>query len=309
MVVGSPPLAEWESRPFEFCPTCFQFAAANDGRWLAAEGSGQPRKRLHDGALGLVGERAEASTFYRWRGGTYGYPGALSESVVSLVDNTHCLHYTRERGLVLNNSLYDEKVRAFVGDPGKQALEFLLIAESPRGYDRSVADRVRIYACDGAERPCARRSYLLGNGSAPSERSEFRVVCSSCPSVDPAWDFHDRVLSPHVLVIGFLCLILVVGPTIAMRRLWVVPPATRSMVVRMQEMQWPRRSKPALVYWIFCLSWLLVLAALLPITLYVWVGIKWPTSDATYAFLPLAPLGVVGMMLTLRSDDPPPMLR
>ena len=285
--------------PFEFCDRCFELRAldaalTNTLGWVGMTADYQ---------LKLASSQSEATCFWRWRGGTYGWPGNFSEAIISFKGDAAGLQQ-----LCLRASPTGDAAAAVDYNGGQLVLPpechagpavqqqvgqcdlFRWHAVEPENsWSRRV---VRVFACpEGGN--CSSPIPLLGHASNSSVAA-FEVICdSSC-----GMGLNGAVWRPRGNVIVGSLIILALLPA----GLSLVHTELRRRRYSVDDYQWPVRLRPLSVFLVFEVSWVTLLVALTPCTLWL-LGNLWLNRADKY--LPLMLPGAVGMVLCLRPDDPP----
>ena len=272
---------------FEYCTGCFGFRVHETDQWIA---------QFDNGTLFLSDSRSQAVFFYRWRAGTFDWPGDTREAVLALPQSVprRCLQGSNTGGpastVVCANGNSSECLSS-----DERCLRHLWRAEAVHGEMASSV--VDFYSCTDNSTSCLNKARLLGVGDLPAP-GLVEVVCdSSCGNglSGKQWDSS----SPLLVVFMFAMFALMLIPIVVMI---LYKRKDRRDRVDVDEGPWPKRRRPLAVAFVFQLSWILTLLGVTPLALHMFFG-RWPNRAHAYLSIPI--LGVTGMMLCMRRDDPP----
>ena len=288
--------------PFEFFDRCMLLRA-----WDATLANALGWVRLGaDRKLTLTSSESEATSFFRWRGGTWGWPGNHSEAIISTVPLLHrlCLRASPTGGaavafgceggqMVLPPECVTSLSRSnSSGWPaGQTAGQCGLFRWRASALENSWSHNVvRMSACSGGD-DCSSPISLLGD-AGNSLAAAIEVICDSSCGMGingTVWSSGGNLVIGVMIILALLpigvCLFLL------HRRRYSV-----------DDNQWPVRRRPLSVFLVFEVSWVVVLVSLTPCTLWLTTNL-WLNRAGNY--MPLMLPGAVGMALCLRPDDPP----
>ena len=289
--------------PFEFCISCFSMRHVATGKWLGSSSSMLARLPINATLTN------EPHFMWRWRGGTYNSRGLLTESFVCAFSSTHSGAYELD---CLRNPPGPALAPTWDVMPNHENhTDYLWRARTTV----PGSTRIQLYSCGKDAGVGARNgtscvlplTLSLAHGdqlvSHTGEGDWFDVVCdTSCGQ----GLMGTALTSSGVFVLATI-LVLVALPTIAilcLRQSWCQSFGC-SRGERLPS-QWPTRKRPWAVFFVFQFSWMLLIAGQTPVIL-LHVLQQWPNQ--AYRYSPLSVMGYTGMLLSLRPDDPPSLLR
>ena len=288
--------------PFEFCLRCFLLRALDASLtktvgWV---------RITADNQLALTNLKSEASHFQRYRAGTWGWPGNVSEAIISTPRENEqqvCFRASLTGGAAAGVNCTD-------GIPpmacrANAAGERIGQCELYRWHAVALANTfssnvVRIDACADDGGHCNSWIPLLGSAGdgLSAEPAAFEVICdSSC-----GFGLNGAIWSPRGnAVIGFL-----IGVALLPIVLYLIHTEVHRRRPSADDNPWPVRRRPLAVFLVFEGSWMLLLAGLAPSILWLVDDLWLNRADA---FLPVVIPAAVGMLMCLRPDDPPVAFR
>ena len=287
-----------------FCPECFAFRASHS-RWVIAISAGLP-------APLVFGDEKSAVLF--WMRPFHDHETNYWGLVATLDDaeGATCVRST-PHGAVLDRctgSDSEEPAEGVVTNGLRSHFGELACAQGggcrewtwhTRPLDPAKLwpnGRFELYACTQPGCAAADRLYLLHNSSA--NHASFEAVCHPCARPPPAQAVAG--IFAAVAFLSFAPIALMACHCCHKRR--ARQRARAATMVPAEINPWPRLPKPWVVAVLFVVSWMTILAAFVPVML--WVTARWwpPYFLSAYKILRfLGPPGIQGIDLCLRVDD------
>ena len=278
----------------ELCLTCFKMRLPGTDQWIAEDVASRH----------LVASN-EPTYFYRWRAGTFGYPGNYTQSIIATATHmsSEDKSYSCLSSSANGSSAHFEDVG--FGDTlprgctRSDCVAYQWRASKPPSADGSNPFLIRLTSCaPGVNGTCQVERSLLGGGRG----DVVEVVCDhSCGLGITGGVLNARGWAVLVPLLGLLVLPLLL--VLIYKRCRQHAHVQHAAIT--QE-QWPARRRPWAVLCVCQASWLLLLLSVTPSLLWFWGGRLWRNRASSY--LPLAQVGITGLMLCFRADDPPALL-
>lgn len=271
----------------EQCPFCFSLQEVSSGGWVStASSSSDPIGQ----SWRLATPRSDADILWAIYAGTWGLPGRHPHMHIYTGSggDTRNLHREEEGDLQWYGDFCDTNTSA----PCTEWQFHTAVRSAPAGP--SVVPRVTLFGTCADPRTMRNCTYL-GAGAhgrlvlgPAAVAADFEWHCVPCPG----WPF-----SAGTAVVLGLVGVAAVLPAVAMWR-WSRRPASAEA--------WPAAPRSRLALGLLLLSWWSVLAGATPGILW-YSGRWWNGTGVDYATLAL--VGVFGLEMFIRADDPLPVLQ